>query len=374
MAARPPVSVSGGAWRAVTLGVLMTGLAACDDAPVADPQTYCEGSAIAENVAPGPLVDVVVVVSDAASMAPYREPLLAHLAALGAAADTLGTGPLLHLAVVGDDSGGFTTTPQVEGCAPPDDDFAASYEQPWFRCDDGERCPERNFEGDLAEVVPCLGAVPATGDAPVALLDRLDRALGDGNPAAATFLRPDAALVVIVISAGDDASTEAPAAYAERLRATRAGAAPVYAAIVGPKDGPRLDALRAAFEGSSRDEISGGAWDGPVQALEATTKSDLLLAGCLPVGAVLDVDIATPGLQHDCVATEVDAPTGVEGAVIPPCELAPDGRPAATTPLPCFRLREPVEWERSVGCEHMAIIERAQWPHPRGQVHCACEP
>ncbi len=352
-------------------------VACAGPSPIGEDARSCEIPLNAENSAPGPAVDVVIVVSDAPTMAPYRDALIANLAALGDAATMFDHGPLLHLAVVGDDSGRFTTAPRLDGCAVPTADYLVDLEQPWFECPGEDGCKARNYDGLLADAVACIGAVPPDGAPTTPLLARLEQALGPRNPASAAFLRPDAWLLVILISAEDDGSPDDATAYARRLRDQRADRGPVLVVTVGPApdDAPRLGAFRdavGAHPSGNASAIAAAEWRAPLDALWATDFTDLMLAGCIHDGQLIDAVPTMAGLQFDCVASEQDAP-GRVGAPIPACVMASPERPAADTPLPCLRWREPVAWERDQGCVQMAIIERAARPHPRGDLQCACE-
>lgn len=201
-------------WVVLFLAVV----AACDEAPVEEEPGVCSAQRTSTFPVSGRVpIDVLVVVDRTASMAD-DDPLVARgLAQLGAELDRSHAWlPDVHLAFVTSDLG----VEGVDGC---DGDGDGGRFQRAAACGidggflrdvrGGEGTRARNYTGPLAEVLPCLGALPRSTCPVSQPIAAVTHALG-GAPGTEGFRRPDAQLQVIVVTDGDDCSLVDPAAIA----------------------------------------------------------------------------------------------------------------------------------------------------------------
>lgn len=329
---------------AAALAVLLTLAGSCTDAGDGAPDVLSvEVRVRTESITPPYAADLIFVVSDAPSMAPHHDALVRFLGDLDASLRASRDIPSLHVGVVGPDpgDGGFATTPVVSGCTPPTDPFHSVIGLPWFVCDPGELpCYRESYAGTLGEAVACVGALPATGAARPPLLARALDAL-DATP---TFRRPGVPLVVIVVSADDDASPAAPAELAARFAALGDATTPVSLVAITGDASPRLAAVVAALPPSSdRIDIAADDWREALAPLEVRDTLDL--RGCVDEDHLPDGDPA-PGYQLTCVG---------EDRTIPPCVMVTPDRPAVDTPLPCYRVMSSVFGGET--CRHQLVVE-----------------
>lgn len=333
--------------RAAALSVVL--LAGCLDPEILPPGVSCEVQGWIRQSAPGRDVDLVIVVSDAPSMAPYRERLLANLAAFGPTLDAAGAS--LHIALV--DAGGLTIG---EGCAPDTTvPFLSDVRQPWWACaDDDATCRLRNYEGELGEILACAAPAENIVSAPSLIQEVTNAITGDDTG----FIRPDADLGIIVISAVDDASAQPVAVYLDRIRSSRTDPSRIWVGTINGPGATRLAALRAPFAQSITYPIDDEDWTGVLApAFYKTT----LAAACLEPGVVTDLDDEAPGIQPDCY------PIDHAGQPLPACRMATPDRPDPDV-LPCFWVQVH-DW----GCSE-AIVERLRWDDDgEGTLRCACD-
>lgn len=226
----PPRRAIGSACRwALGLALLLSGCGA--------PQPICEGDACRATVQVTTEVfpvgytnrlDVLFVVDDSAA-GPLQGPLAAYLPQFMAPLEHLSRPADLHVGVITADRGAGRFTPP--SCARPGGDEGGLQNQPV-----GETCgaawladPEErflrlagcwgggfeaaNFTGTLGDAFGCYAAVPATGCGYVQPLAALRAALeGCASPGGCAqagnegFLRPDAYLLVVIITSQDDCS------------------------------------------------------------------------------------------------------------------------------------------------------------------------
>ena len=254
-------------------------------------------------------IDIVFVIDNSPAMAPHLENVRANLGRFVATLRASPNGfPELRLGVVttsvGDDgvlrgTTGLTGTFVIDVVAP-----------------DGERV--RNYEGDLAAVFERLSDVGTSGGtaAPLHAIRRtFENHVNQG------FLRPTAFTGVFVISASDDA--------AELIDSTEQLVKHLHPdhskVIVGGAlgDTPQLHAFLDRFPNrSSRASISDPDWAAKVFALVAQTYRTSLGAPCIEA-PLLDLEVATPGLQPACAAWYT-FPIG--GEVLRPCIDGINGR------------------------------------------------
>jgi len=346
-------------------------LAACvnEDGP-RGPEVTSRVQRVVLPIAQPKMLDVLVVVDDSPAMAPHRERLRANFGRFIDVLNTVQGGlPSLHLGVVTTDVGGcnngdgeggrMRTSARVDGTFISD-----------VRYQSAQRV--RNYDGDLRDVFTELADAGSDGCVYARPLDAIRLALD--NPANAGFVRDDAFLAVIVITATDDCSStpaftpmattdpaEAAAhcyvhredlvdvgAAADALRARHADPSKVVVVVIsGPPDplalqlgddalelgpacndemggaiaAPRLGALRDAFPNRStytslcRQDLTDG----------------LTLFAAVPVSGVSDPCFEAPlldlapsidGVQPECSVVD-ELPDGTQRS-IPSCDTGAD--------------------------------------------------
>lgn len=232
-------------------------------------------------------VDVLFVIDDTPAMAPYVARTQAMLHDLDLQWEVP---PDLHLGVTTadpSDGGALRGASSVHGA------FLADEMAPdwWSRTS--------NHDGTIGEDAARLGAVGTAGasNTPLAMIDA---ALATG------LRRPNVPLAVIIVSASDDASSEAPETVAARLRGSLNDWNEVVVGIVAPASAPRLEAFAAAFPNRATTVVLD----------ESTYDAALSLVGQL--------ELSTLGAP--CIDTPVDLACTVEivqrdGIVqdVPPC-------------------------------------------------------
>lgn len=349
---------------ALAVPALALAMPACDlaqqPAEPLPPGAACETWSTAAPTLTTREVDLLFVVSEAPSMLRHADVLHARLRTLGHVLETLEGGmPSVHVAVP-------DGAAPAERCGIGPEPWLRDVRVPWFWCDVdvGEACHDRNYASPWADALACLAHRAADGDRPAPVLARAVAALEGG---AAAFLRPQAALVVVIITADDDASPGPVERYIDELRALAATRAIVYVALVAPLDAPRLRAVRDAFPNRAElVDVEGDSWTDVVASLGSW--DDRIANPCLPL-AQPDVDPDAPGVQADCVAT--DDQLGL-GPLLPRCTMSTADRPAPDTPLPCYWIREvdPAEY----GCAQIALVERERFGPSLPPLRCGCEP
>lgn len=103
------------------------------------------------------------------------------------------------------DNGNLLATPRVPGCTPPNGSFISDLENT-----SGGRTT--NYAGSLEDTFSCIASLGPQGCGFEQHLGSLKKALV-GNPANATFLRPDAFLAIVIISDEDDCTARDPQLY-----------------------------------------------------------------------------------------------------------------------------------------------------------------
>lgn len=202
-------------------------LPACVDATVATPppidEMSCQTQGFAVSRIAGYDLDVVVAISDAPSMSAYRDAVAVGLEELGDIWD--GSNIDLRVAVLA-----------ADGFVPVTDE-----QDPWFACPgDFDACRHRSYDGTLAEALIAATDLPEGAES-TPLLQRLDDAFETDDG----FFRPEAARLVFIISADDDASNWDPSDYAIRLR--RRAARQLLVKVVAGADTPRLHEFDSWF-------------------------------------------------------------------------------------------------------------------------------
>jgi hypothetical protein len=202
----------------------LAALAACERV---EPVTVGIATAT-KRMSTGDALDILFVIDNSASTADKQALFARNLPTLAAALDGFPGGrPSLHLGVVSSsvsignanfgancatgDDGALQATPRVtlvDGtpCAPPSGSFILDVANA-----DGTRTT--NYTGTLADTLACIGQLGPSGCGFEAHLEALKRALDGSRAENAGFLRPDAALAVIVLADEDDCSVADPALF-----------------------------------------------------------------------------------------------------------------------------------------------------------------
>jgi hypothetical protein len=270
------------------IAVLLATAAACvDTPPMAEPIVESTHVEIKELPAErAPKLDVVVFVDDTLPMSAYEHRLAEIPRLLANALESTGGGWIdLRLAVTSND-GTFHRLPGSE----------SSY---LTRSLDFNFRVWQNFEGSLEDALRSLIAVNAHSEGPSQPLDAVRRALERNS----RFVREDAGLGILIVTASDDASPWPIADYATWLTSIVGGSwhRPIVVEAVYPQPAPRLDELTneaPRFYATSIDSLNySSAVTGVTFAAAARGWGG---APCMD-GAVLDRDPITPGLQYDCV-------------------------------------------------------------------------
>jgi len=277
-------------------------------------------------------VDILFVVDDTPAMAPFTGALATGLAAMAARIQEPGPVTSVHVGLARAGSCDASARGAACGVAAPDSFLRSAW------------CHTiTNFSGTFADAFACLGDLGAANCAPAQPLTAALRVVERPTPAGwEGFLRPDAYLLVVVVAAGDDASgpSGSPTPVAElaaRLKAVKLDRSQVLVSIIGPQrcgsaadpPDPRLVEFTTLF-GANATYVS-------LCSSQLATALDTILVytgdqlqpPCL--SNVRDVDLATPGLQAECVVE--DRTSGSDGslttAMLPSCN---------DSPAPCWRM------------------------------------
>jgi hypothetical protein len=328
--------------RSVTRSVLAlaTLAAACDGALPAP----CEGSGCGTQVSirrtfqrsVNRQVDLLFVVDDTPAAVPYREAILKGIDDMTSALVDTSPPLSLHAGVVR--AGGCDASTRGVTCA------VQSAEQ-FVRT---EWCNTiTNVSGALPETVTCLADLGAENCAPATPLSAALQALeGTPRPGWEGFLRPDAYLMLVVISAEDDASGQSGALsaivdVAARTKSLKGDPSAVLVSMIGS------EACVEGVPGRSRlcqfaDQfganglylrLGSGSLAPAVQRLTENTNIGLR-SPC--IANVRDVDADAPGLQPNCTVTRssLDATGALVTSSLPTC----DGNQ-----LPCWSMGPTIE-------------------------------
>lgn len=258
-----------------------------------------------------PKLDLLFVVDDTTAMASHQAALQALPAQVeqGLSSAT-GVAAHYHIGVVTTDaaSGGNLRT-------------SAAFTGSFIIHDGTFTGPAMNYQGSLASALASVwpsSAQSTASNQPLATL----RAALDGNVANAGFLRDDAYLGVVTITASDDASAGTPEDGASFLKARKADPASVIVSGVIAASAPRLATFHAQFP--NRNDVSSIASGdySPALAMFAQLYKTTLGYACNKEPADLDPD--APGPQYDCSFVSIEG--GVE-RLLPQC---------GTTSQPCW--------------------------------------
>ena len=200
---------------------LLVSLLACSEPPVSE-FTVCYEVRKDLPAPPERDIDLLLVIDTSSSMSDERDSLVFNLPRFVDVLENVEGGlPSMHIAVVSSDlgvgpfsvpgcsengdQGAFQVQPHG-ACDPPDDAFIRDIELA-----DGSR--ERNYVGELGDVLPCMAQLPADGCSLSQPLEAMRRALDGSHPEHTGFLREHAILMVVFITDQDDCSAADPALF-----------------------------------------------------------------------------------------------------------------------------------------------------------------
>lgn len=253
-------------------------------------------------------LDLLFVIDDSPAMAPFQAGLATSFATFASMLENSPGGvPDLHAGVITadpSDGGVARGAPQVTG------GFLSTVPRL-----DGSR--EQNFSGTLRDALVTAAGVGTRGAEIMQPLAMIQRAL-DGNPANAGFLRDNAYLAVVVITAREDRSAGSVAAYASFLQRLKTDPARVIvSAAFNTEPGsqactaeaaPRLAELLAQFPyRSSLASLCSTDLAALSSGLEEHTDQVPLGVACLTT-ALADADTVHDGAQYQC-AVELTSAT-----------------------------------------------------------------
>lgn len=233
-----------------------------------------------------PKLDVLFVVDDTTAMASHQTALAALPAQLEAIlASESGNVASYHLGVVTTDAAGGgalrTSSAVTDAFIVHDNTFDS---------------PEHNYQGSLADAFASLLPGSAASTASNQPLETTKLALASGaNPG---FVRDDAFLGLVTITASDDASQAAAEQYAADLKAMETDPANVVAIGIYPPGAPRLDAFHGQFPNRSEVRSIDDADYGDALALFTQLYRRTLGYSC--TRGPSDLDPVTAGPQYDC--------------------------------------------------------------------------
>lgn len=170
---------------------------------------------LAESLAPIDDVDILFVIDNSGSMAEEQYSLVTNFQRFVQMLESSGHLPGLHIGVISTDVGAGPFN--ISGCSG-NGDNGVLQSAPRSACEpplgafisdvpDGVGGRVTNYSGTLADVFACIASLGIDGCGFEQPLESLRRALNDSNPSNAGFLRPAAALAVVILSDEDDCST-----------------------------------------------------------------------------------------------------------------------------------------------------------------------
>jgi hypothetical protein len=255
-----------------------------------------------------PKLDLLFVIDDTAAMASHQTPLAVLPTQLQLALEYSAVANY-HLGVITTDNASLRR--------------AAGIPDPFIVHDNTFSGPMNNYEGSLASALRSLfpSSAASTGsNQPLAMTrSALDNHAG--------FLRSDAYLGIVTISATDDASLGAVDDYAASLKGVKNDPAKVIVSGVFPTGAARLAGFHAKFPNRSDTQSIDDA--DYVDALELFTQVYKTSLGYACNKEPADLDPDTPGAQYDCAFVSID--NGVEKR-LPQCGTV------ATRPVPCWEI------------------------------------
>lgn len=265
-------------------------------------------------------IDVLFVVDDTPGIAPYAETVATGLAAMGTLlpGDPDRNPASVHVGVVR--AGRCDASTRGAACG------VANGEQ-FLR---SELCEMvSNFPGRLTDGLPCMANFGATNCAPAQpLAAAMDAFATPPRPGWEGFLRPDAALMVVVIAGADDASPQPAldvASFVKGLKPADFSAAMTSVIVpascaAGPPQRLTEFANQFGAGGLVYDLCTGSIARALAQITDSINTS--LRPPC--VRRVRDTDPATPGVQASCVLEDhrLTADGSLTTTMLPSCDIA----------------------------------------------------
>jgi hypothetical protein len=290
-------------------------------------------------VTPVTKLDVLFVIDGSGSMLPEQTALVASAGdqLFGQLANELGGPPDLHVAVISTDvSTGRTDVP---GCPAEDDDGRFVLGRPESVCpvtgtylideDDGAGGRTVNYTGTLADAFSCAASIGSDGCGFEQPLEAVRRALDGRHPGNAGFLRPDALLLVVLMTDEDDCSTFDTTMFGEPQADLASPLGPRSSfrcfefGVVCDDDAPRVHGEKTGCVAREDSPYVHGidAYATFLRGLKADPATVMLAGMYGPVGpVVVGPDPVSPetylALQYTCSAPETDV------AAQPPVRLA----------------------------------------------------
>jgi hypothetical protein len=271
------------------LAVLACVAACVDTPPMAEP--FVESSHVEIKDIPGsaiPKLDLVVFIDDTLPMSAYQDRVAQIPRLLANALESTGGGWIdLRLAVTSND-GTFHRLPGS------DSSYVTRSLDFNFRL-------WQNFEGSLEDVLTSRMAVNRRSEGRSQPLEAVRCALERNS----RFLREDAGLGILIVTASDDASPWPVANYATWLKSITGGSwrRPIILDAIYPQPAARLDELTSMAPrlGAYATSIDSSNYISAIKDVTfAASGSGWGSHPCMD-GAPVDRDSITPGAQYDCV-------------------------------------------------------------------------
>ncbi|HEX5062283.1 MAG TPA: hypothetical protein VFV99_23090 [Kofleriaceae bacterium] len=254
-----------------------------------------------------PKLDILFVIDDSTAMASHQTPLAAMPAQLEQlVSGTYGDAVNYHIGVVTTDaaSGGNLRT-------------AAGINGTFIVHENTFTGATTNYQGSFATALGSLFPSSATSTASNQPLATMRAAL-ENTVANAGFLRSEAYLGVVTISATDDTSGGGAAAdYAAFLKSSKTDPTSVIVSGVIDASATRLNAFHDEFPNRTAKTSIAGTDYGSALELFGQLYRTVLGYACNKEPA--DVDPTTPGPQYDCAFVWVDQIDGHTEHRLPPC-------------------------------------------------------
>jgi hypothetical protein len=306
--------------RAVIAGLAAVALAAGCSEPVPICGGHaCENARSVKAAFQGSIdrqVDVLFVIDDTPAMAAYAGALSSGLAEIASGIEALVPTTSLHAGFV-----------PASACGRSVHEFIRS-----------DRCGhDASFAGTLAAEFARLGAFGFEGCAPAQPFAALERALATPTSGWEGFLRPDAYLAIIVISASDDASgppglPSAVSATVEFVRGLKPDpGGQIQLTAIGPADcsqNPTPDALARRLVQFVQSAGGNGLYYPICDPHYGSALNNLrplpIDVGPLCVGGVRDTDPTLSGIQADCAVTQIalKADASIETSLLSGCDVS----------------------------------------------------
>ena len=321
-----------GGWNRAASSIVVATLAAgCgDSSPILCGGAPCPSERTVTNVSqtsPNYQYDILFVIDDTSAIAPYRAALANGFAEMASALQGIGGPPSLHVGFVPASACTDAAAPRAAECGlPSPNQYLRS-----------ETCTQvTNFTGTFDSAFSCLADFGSSSCAPAQPFAAVERTLGPPSPGWAGFLRPNAYLAIVVLTASDDASGPAgvPDPVSQTIDLVRGlksdPASQIMVSVIGPADctpaadpaaiPPRLLAFVESFGGNGLYyPICGGHY---AAALNTVAQKLAVFISPPCFEGVRDIDLVTPGLQAECVVTDTVAqPDGSSTTtLLPSCD------------------------------------------------------